>query len=165
MKRAWLCAFIFATLLLGTARAEGNYKIPAGLGLGYVADAYAVTGALAIRTQLPVKSYLRLGAALVETKNLYPDKPWRRFALICLDNLFYFHDNFYISGGVNFPVKVSDCECGAWGWQALLGGELPYGDGSIFLELGRAQLNREDQEPFEGSCVILGYQIILKDLI
>ena len=127
--------------------AGGLYAGMVGLGANATVKVPALTG-----------SFLRLGAAVTDSYNLYPEKRWRRFAPISFDYMYYFYDEVYAGAGFNVPLKVSDQKTGAPGKQFFVGIESEVLDYRIFFEAGYSELNIKDDPSFVGTYLLLGYR-------
>jgi hypothetical protein len=135
-------------------------QISAGVGVGAYAGGFAVSGDMLYR--MPVmgmeKLYMKMGAGYVDTKNLTPSQSWRKLAPIQLDGILYLSDIYYIGGGINYPIKVSDGLEPNWGGQFYIGANHRTGDGRIYADMGYSVLRIKDHPSFKGLHVIAGYR-------
>jgi hypothetical protein len=128
--------------------------------MGSYAGAYALGGDLIYR--MPVlglkRVYLKAGMAIVDTKSLTPTMAWRKFAPLQLDGILYLSDIYYVGGGINYPVKVSDGLTPNWGAQVYIGANHYTGDGRLYADFGYSVLRIKDHPSFKGMHAMVGYR-------
>jgi hypothetical protein len=153
--------FVILTLLLFffslsacAEKPDYQWGFSGGLNAGMIGIGANVT----VRLLMIQNSFLRLGAQVTDSYNLYPVKDWRRFAPVTLDYIYYFYDEVYVGGGLNVPVKVSDQKTAAPGKQFFMGIESEVFDYRIFFEAGYSELNIKDAHSFNGTYLMLGYR-------
>jgi hypothetical protein len=153
---------IFGLLLVALVASVSSAAIKTELGLstgaGLYSGMYGVGGDILWRTPQALEDdnlYIRSGMAVTDSRNL---STWRQFAPVYVDGLFYINKNLYAGAGLNYPVKVSDGDTGALGWQSYLGGQRNLWDGDLFVELGYSSLRRTGQASFDGSRIMGGYR-------
>jgi hypothetical protein len=132
-------------------------RLSFGAGGGVFAGMYGVGGEMVFGLPRLDNSYLRLGLAVTDSQNL-SDQDWCRFAPLCIDGIHYVHDNFYLGGGLNFPLVVSDNQAPNWGAELFLGADLESGPGKAYVEAGYSALRRLGKASFKGTHVMAGYR-------
>ena len=149
----------FASAALKT-KATQMTQLGVGVGGGLYAGGFTVGGDVLYRMPLLgfQKTYIRVGVNYVDTKNLTPAQAWRKFAPVFIDGVYYFDDIFYIGGGLNYPLKVSDGKTGNVGGQVYVGANHRTGDGRLYLDMGYSALRMQNEASFKGMHVVAGYR-------
>ena len=110
---------LFSLGLCSSSFASQVAQLSAGVNGGMFAGMYGLGGDVLIK--MPVmgldSTYLKLGLAITDSKNLFPAQQWKRFYPLMVDGVMFFNDRFYAGGGINYPLMVSDGSIGNIGDQ------------------------------------------------
>ena len=155
-----LFVFVFSSFAFSLEKTQ----ISIGINGGVFASMYGIGGEVMLRLPKLKDLCLKLGLVVTDSKHLNPAQDWRRFLPLCLDGIYYFNNNVYVGAGLNYPLKISDGEKPALGWEAYLGTNVKLGKGKIFMEAGCGELKREGNPSFTGGQVMLGYRYNLSTI-
>ena len=155
---------IFSVASAGGSFAGAGALQMISVGGGYFGSMAAVEAEMLYllpKGMFPVNSdtYLKVGIALADSKNLSPEKDWRRFAALYVDGVLPLTGMVYIGGGLNYPLKVSDGEVGNLGGEAYFGANFyAYDRNNIYAEAGYGVMRRMWYDRFEGFDFIFGWR-------
>jgi len=149
-----LFVFVFSSFAFSLEKTQ----ISIGINGGVFASMYGIGGEVMLRLPELKDLYLKLGLVVTDSKHLSPAQDWRRFLPLYIDGIYYFNNNVYMGAGLNYPLKISDGEKPAVGWEAYFGTDVKLGEGKIFIEAGCGELKRESKPSFTGGQVMLGYR-------
>jgi LysM domain-containing protein len=155
---------IFVALLVflcSSSFAAQVAQLSAGVNGGMYGGMYGIGGDVLVK--MPVlglkTTYLKLGLAITDSKNLTPTQQWKKFYPLTVDGVMFFSDRFYAGGGINYPLMVSDNETGNIGGQVYLGAELvKTAMGKVYTEAGYSVFRRNEGASFKGIQAVVGYR-------